>query len=124
MEGTISLNGFNSYIEHYGFFGTTVKRNDDMVEYNFKSYIYSNIALSIKTKKSDAQSIPSPKIVVGILVNGTVCDSWTDFITELKKLTKYNGNRKYKKDYQHHKPTSHITRNNAKNVRVVRKEAR
>lgn len=124
MEGTISLNGFNSYVEHYGFFGTTVKRNDDVIEYNFKSYIYSNISLSIKTKKSGTQFIPSPKIVVGILVNGTVCDSWTDFITELKKLTKYNGNRKYKKDYQHHKPTSRITRSNAKNVRVIRKEAR
>ena len=45
MEGTISLNGFNSYIEHYGFFGTTVKRNDDVVEYNLKSYIFSSIAL-------------------------------------------------------------------------------
>lgn len=122
MDGTITFSGFKSYVEKYGFFGTSAKRDDDLVSYNFKSYMYTKISLSIKTRKLDAKSIPSPKIVAEILVNGVECDSWSFFIKTLKELTRYNGTKKYKKDYRCHKLDYNLNRNDAKSVRVLRKE--
>lgn len=124
MENAISFNGLKSYIGKYGFFGKTAKRENVFVTYSFKSYMYTRISLSVKTMKLDSNCIPSPKIVNEITLNGVGYKSWTDFIKALNDLTRYNGNRKYKKDYKCHKPLNDLRGNDAKSIRVLRKEAR